>query len=306
MPRLTLARAVAGRLGTTLLLVGATALTVSAQSDDQRRDVFNSIEWTDGPGQGKLGSVAQLTVPEGCRFAEAAGAKTFLELTENPTSGNEVGILLCATAPEGNPADAKNWFVVYDYDASGYVRDDEKTQLDGDKILETLREGNEAGNRERRRRGWGELTLDGWIRPPYYDEATHNLTWATRVVSEGDTSVNHSVRLLGRGGVMKVDLVTGPGAFELVLPAFDGVVSTTAFRPGNTYGEWREGDKVAAYGLTALVAGGAAVKLGLFGKLWKLILASGKAIVVGVIAAFAAIRKFVGRKPKAEGGTAPA
>jgi uncharacterized membrane-anchored protein len=306
MPRLNFARAAAGHIGTALLFIGAVALTASAQSDERKAEIFNSIEWTDGPGQGKLGSVAQLSVPEGCRFAEARGAKTFLELTENPTSGSEVGILLCATASEGNPADARNWFVVYDYDASGYVKDDEKTQLDGDKILATLREGNEAGNRERRRRGWGELTLDGWIRPPYYDEATHNLTWATRVVSEGDTSVNHSVRLLGRGGVMKVDLVTDPGAFELVLPAFDGVVSTTAFRPGNTYAEWREGDKVAAYGLTALVAGGAAVKLGLFGKLWKLIVASGKAIVLGVIAVFAAIRKFFRRKPSAEGGTAPA
>jgi uncharacterized membrane-anchored protein len=306
MTRLTFARAAAGYLGTAVVLVAALAVSASAQSDEQKRDIFNSIEWTDGPGEGKLGSVAHLSVPEGCRFAEAAGAKTFLELTENPTSGSEVGILLCSTAPEGNPAEARNWFVVYDYDASGYVKDDEKTQLNADKILGTLREGNEAGNRERRRRGWSELTLDGWIRPPYYDEATHNLTWATRVISEGDTSVNHSVRLLGRGGVMKVDLVTDPSAFELVLPAFDGVVSKTAFRPGNTYAEWRAGDKVAAYGLTALVAGGAAVKLGLFGKLWKLILAGGKAIVVGVIALFAGIRKFFRRRPKVESGTAPA
>ncbi len=299
MPRLTFARAAAIPLALAASLTSA--ISLSAQSDDEKRDLVNSIEWVDGPAQGRLGSVAHLSVPETCRFTEAKGAKTFLELTENPTSDTEVGLLLCSTASADTTADPQRWFVVYEYDASGYVKDDEKTELDADKILATLREGNAAGNRERRRRGWSELLLDGWIRPPYYDESTHNLTWATRVISEGDTAANHSVRLLGRGGVMKVDLVTDPTGLATVLPSFDGVVASTAFSPGNTYAEWRSGDKVAAYGLTALVAGGAAVKLGLFGKLWKLILASGKAVIIGVVAALAWVRQlFRRRKNQAE------
>lgn len=294
MPRLTFARAAAIHLALAASLTSVSSL--GAQSDDEKRDLFNSIDWADGPAEGRLGSVAHLSVPESCRFTESKGAKTFLELTENPTSGTEVGLLLCATASADTSADPQRWFVVYEYDASGYVKDDEKTELDADKILATLREGNAAGNKERRRRGWSELMLDGWIRPPYYDESTHNLTWATRVISDGDTAANHSVRLLGRGGVMKVDLVTDPTGLALVLPSFDGVVATTEFNPGNTYAEWRSGDKVAAYGLTALVAGGAAVKLGLFGKLWKLVLASGKAVIVGVVAALAWARSLFRRK----------
>lgn len=296
MPRLTFVRAAASHLTAIAVLTSLLVLGASAQEADQKRELFNSIEWSDGPADGRLGGVAQVAVPEGCRFTESAGAKSFLELTENPTSGDEVGILLCSTAAEGNPADERSWFVVYEYDGSGYVKDDEKTELDADKILATLREGNAAGNKERRRRGWSELLLDGWIKAPYYDEATHNLTWSTRVISDGDTAVNHSVRLLGRGGVMKVDLVADASALPLVLPSFDGVVATTAFTSGNTYAEWRAGDKVAAYGLTALVAGGAAAKLGLFGKLWKLILASGKAIVVAIVAAFAGLKKMLSRK----------
>ena len=294
MPRLTIARAAAIQLALTASLTSA--LSLGAQSDDERRDIFNSISWADGPADGRLGDVAHLSVPENCRFTESKGAKTFLELTQNPTSGTEVGLLLCSTPTADASADPQRWFVVYEYDASGYVKDDEKTQLDADKILSTLREGNAAGNRERRRRGWSELTLDGWIRPPYYDESTNNLTWATRVIADGDTAANHSVRLLGRGGVMKVDLVTDPTGLGIVLPSFDGVIATTKFNPGNTYAEWRSGDKVAAYGLTALVAGGAAVKLGLFGKLWKLILASGKAIIVGVVAVGAWLRSLFRRK----------
>ena len=64
-----------------------------------------------------------------------------------------------------------------------------------------------------------------------------------------------------------------------------------------------EGDKVAKYGLTALVAGGAgaaAMKLGLFGKLWKVIVgifaAAGKAIVAGVAAVAAWLRSIFRKK----------
>jgi uncharacterized membrane-anchored protein len=51
--------------------------------------------------------------------------------------------------------------------------------------------------------------------------------------------------------------------------------------PGQTYGEFKPGDKIAEYGLAALVAGGAGVfaaKTGLFAKLWKFILAGLAAI----------------------------
>ena len=298
------------RLLTFVFVLALTDASVArAQSDsDRKRSLFDSIEWTTGPTAGRLGSVATLTVPTGCRFTESKGAKTFMEVTENPPSGGEVGLLLCETAQGGDSTNAARWFVVFDYDASGYVKDDEKTELDAAKILATLQEGQREGNKERRERGWEELTLDGWVRPPYYDQSTHNLTWATRILAEGDTTVNHSVRLLGRGGVLKADLVVGPGTFELALPAFDEVVSATTFTTGQTYAEWREGDKVAKYGLTALVAGGAgaaAMKLGLFGKLWKVIAgvfaAAGKAIIAGVVGLAAWLRSMFRKKEKPDG-----
>ena len=273
--------------------------SANAQDAESRRAQFNSIAWTDAPGVGKLGKIASLDIPEGCRFTDARGAKKFMELTENPFNGSEVGALTCETATPGNPADPEVWFVIFEYDESGYVKDGEKTALDADKILATLREGQAAGNVERRKRGWEELEIGGWMREPYYDEETNNLTWAVSVLASGDTSVNHSVRLLGREGVLKADLVSDPGGFALAMPTFTQVVDGTIFVPGKKYSEWRDGDKVAAYGLTALVAGGAgaaALKLGLFGKLWKLIAASGKLIIVALIAVGAAIRKlFTGK-----------
>src|SRR6266702_1859306 len=50
--------------------------------------------------------------------------KGVLEVTENPVSGNERGVVLCQS--DANPAP---WFVLFSYDQSGYVRDDEGSNL---------------------------------------------------------------------------------------------------------------------------------------------------------------------------------
>jgi uncharacterized membrane-anchored protein len=291
-----------------LTLAIGLSLVFGNYAEAQDIELFNSISWTEAPAYGKLGKVARLLeIPEGCRFTDASGAKKFMEFTENPVNGNEVGALTCESPVPGNPAESETWFVIFEYDAGGYVKDDEKTTLDGDKILATLREGQAQGNKERRRLGWEELTIGGWIREPYYDQATNNLTWAVSVLATEDTSVNHSVRLLGRGGVLKADLVSDPNGFALALPTFDEVIGMTEFVSGQTYAEWRDGDKVAAYGLTALVAGGAgaaAVKLGLFGKLWKVLAGAAKLVVLGVVAAGVWLKNLFTRKSE-ERSTSP-
>ena len=276
------------------VVLSAPLLPVGAQEarEDARHQAFQSIEWVEGPVQGSLGTVAELRVPAGCRFTERAGAKSFMIATENPPSGNEEGVLVCRGA-ESDSAGSDSWFVVFSYDPSGYVKDDEKGKLDADAILASLRSGNDAGNEERRERGWETLTLDGWVRAPYYDSTTHNLTWSTRAhAASTGASVNHSVRLLGRGGVLHADLVLEPEQLESALTRFDDVIAGTEFRAGNTYAEWRAGDKVAEYGLTALVAGGAgaaAMKLGLFGKAWKLLIAFALAAKKLILVLFAGV-----------------
>ena len=102
---------------------------------------------------------------------------------------------------------------------------------------------------------------------------------------EGGRTVNHSVRLLGRGGVMHADLVTTPEQLAALVPTFNTMIGGYTYSAGYKYAEWRSGDKVAAYGLTALVAGGAGVALvksGLLVKFWKLIVI-GFAALVGAL-----------------------
>jgi uncharacterized membrane-anchored protein len=272
-------------------LTGVSALAAQESDADrraERRRIFESISWSEGPVNGTLGSEATVKVPEGCRFTAGPGTKVFLELNENPTDGDERGTVICPGPGENGGM----WFVIFTYRGSGYVKDDERDAINADKLLAQLRKGNKAGNEERRSRGWETLELDGWERAPYYDQRTNNLTWGLRLIdASGDTTINHSVRLLGRGGVMEVDLVAGPKLAEAAIPDFETMLAGFTYIPGQQYAEWRTGDKVAAYGLTALVAGGAgavAAKSGILAKF-------GKGIIALVVAALAGLKSLANR-----------
>jgi uncharacterized membrane-anchored protein len=247
---------------------------------------FPSVKFQKGPAQGTLGTTAQVKVPEGFVFAGGNDTRRIMETLQNPTNGRELGFV----APAG-----EDWFAVFEFDPVGYVKDDEKGSLDADAILEEIKSGAERGNQERARRGWPALTVVGWETPPRYNEETHNLEWAVRAESEGEPVVNHNTRVLGRGGVMEVTLVCDPALLQETLPKFKTMLSGFEFIQGQKYSEFRAGDKMAAYGLTGLIAGGGvavAAKSGLLKWLWKLIVAA----VVGVSAL---AKKIFGRKQTA-------
>ncbi|MHC1744769.1 MAG: DUF2167 domain-containing protein [Syntrophobacteraceae bacterium] len=270
---------------TALLCLAAPAGHAQQQSETSLAD---KIKLQEGPSTGDLGKVAQVRVPEGFVFAGAADTQLLMEAMHNPVSGAELGFL----APTG-----ANWFVVFEYDEVGYIKDDEKGSLDADAMLKSIQQGNEAGNKERINRGWATLNITGWEQPPRYNPETQNLEWAIKGESEGHPIVNWNTRLLGREGVMKVTLVAGPDELQETLPSYSALLADYSYKSGHRYAEFTQGDKVAKYGLSALVVGGAtavAAKSGLLKSLWK-------AIVVGVLAAGAFFRKIFSRKKDLSG-----
>ena len=258
-----------------IFIFGFIAASVGTQAQNPE---LEKIRWQNGPTRSKLGDLAEINVPAGYKFADASDTRTLMRLLQNPPSGQELGYI--------EPADG-TWFMVFEFNDIGYVSDDEKRSLDADAILENLKKGTEQGNIERRKKSWPELHVQGWMQKPAYNDITHNLEWAILAESEGRTIVNYNTRLLGRGGVMRVTLVTDPDALQQTLPRFKNAISGFSYSKGNTYAEFLPTDKKAQYGLTALVAGGAAaavVKSG--GAKWL-----GKAIIAGIIVLMAAVKK---------------
>lgn len=233
---------------------------------------MDRVKFQNGPSLGELGTTAQVQVPEGYVFAGGNDTRVLMETMQNPVNGRELGFV----APAG-----EDWFAVFEFNPVGYVKDDEKDALDADALLDSIKAGAEEGNKERAKRGWPAMTIIGWEHPPRYDETTHNLEWAVRAQSEGRPVVNFNTRLLGRGGVMEVTLVTDPSTLAVTLPKFKTMLAGFDFNQGQKYSEFRAGDKMAAYGLTGLVVGGgtaALVKSGAFKWIWKALVA----VVIGI------------------------
>jgi uncharacterized membrane-anchored protein len=246
------------------------------------------LKLTHGPAVVKLGNVAEVKLPEGFSFVGLDSLDKFFAMTHNVRNGKEVGVIL---SPD-------RWLLFFDFDDVGFVKDDEKKSLDAAKLYKTMDEGQNAANENRKKKGWDELKLRGWATEPYYDEKTHNLKWAFKISSSSDQhqsmGINESIRLLGRGGVMKVTLVGDYPEFKSQEAEADKLLADFRYLPGSTYAEFRSGDKIAKYGLAALVVGGAGVvaaKAGLFAKLGILLAKGGKAIIVGVVALFAGVAR---------------
>jgi uncharacterized membrane-anchored protein len=272
----------------------AAAAFAAAPASGQEADV----EWTAGPATVELGRrLAQIELAEGHLFADAAETRRLMERMGNPPSDREVGMIVPA-------ADDRSWLLVFEHFDVGYVRDDDKDEIDAAALLKGIREGTEAANEFRAEKGFAPLHVTGWLTEPHYDDASHHLVWAMEAEEEGspDRVANYNVRLLGRKGYMSVTLATDPQALATDRSEIQQVLAGFSYKDGSRYGDFVAGDKVAQYGLTALVAGGAgaaAMKLGLFGKLGKFLAKGWKLVAAGLVALGAAAKRLFGRRTAA-------
>lgn len=268
-------------IGMVLLLFGVSAAHGQQQQEDPAAIVAR-IRWTVGPARVPVGSMAQLDLPAGYRFADAEGARLFNQLNQNPSDGSELGVILPETAFAANAG--MSWYIMLHYQDIGYVKDDEKDSLDSattDAILESIRRATEQENQQRIAMGWAPMTVIGWNQPPFYDPQTHHLTWAIEGGQQGQSTINYNSRLLGRGGVISANMVIGPEGLTATVPTYRMLAGNLSFNAGQRYQEFRSGDKVAQYGLVGLMTGGAAV---VAVKAWKGFAKIG-AVVLGLLAA---------------------
>lgn len=275
--------------GIFLLLIAGSAVAQTDGAKAEEQDPFAQLPWELGPTTGSLGEHAAIEVPEGYAFLDAEGAARFNEIAENPPTGVDEYIVA--------PTDLR-WVAFFSFNEVGYVKDDEK--LDPDDILSSIRDGTEAANVEREKRGWDTMQILGWSFKPQYDDQIHALEWAVlaQMSQGGGQFVNYNTRLLGRRGVMEVVLVADTQTLDNSIASFKDLVPGYEFSAGEKYAEFKAGDHVAEYGLAALITGGAAAvaakkgwlaAIGVFlVKMWKLLL-------IGLLAVGATFRKFFKR-----------
>lgn len=228
-----------------IALALAASLTAAQESPDGQEPILE-LEWSAGPGTFDVTSRATIDLPADYDRLDADDTATLMELMENPASDEEYYV---------GPVDQR-WFAIFSYEDTGHIEDDE--EIDAGDLLDSIRKGTEYGNQERRERGWAEMQILGWQYEPAYNDSTNRLSWAVLGESEGQRIVNYNTRLLSRTGVMSATLVASPETLDSSVEEFEELLSGFEYNSGERYAEYQPGDKLAAYGLAALVTGGAA------------------------------------------------
>lgn len=249
----------------------------------EENDPFSELDWQVGPRTSDIAAKASLKLADDTfAFLDEANSKKFLELTGNiPESGNFTLLSV-----------KDDWFALFTFDPSGYVKDDEK--VDPDTLLKQLKSGDEAANEERKRLNIPQMYTEGWRVPPHYDPETKQLEWGLKARGDdGHEISNYTIRILGRTGVMSATLVSNPETLDTDVKNFKAVLKGFDFNSGERYSEFKEGDRLAEYGLAALVAGGLAVaasKKGVWAAIASFAAATWKFLAAGFIGLLAWIR----------------
>jgi uncharacterized membrane-anchored protein len=236
-----------------------------------------------------IGNKARINISDDIYYFDNKDTVKFMELMQNPSSGKEYTF----------GSVKSDWFSVFEFDPIGYVKDDEN--IDAAELLETLIENQKLGNKLRRERGWETLSIVGWKFTPRYDGVDNRLEWAFTIKNDstGDNVINYHTKFLGRTGIIQATLVAAPDILDASVADFKKMVNEFSFSPGEKYSEYRKGDKVAEYGLAALIVGGAAAvatKKGLWAAIAVFFAKFFKLAIVVVIAIFAWIASLFNRR----------
>ncbi|WP_426394662.1 DUF2167 domain-containing protein [Ralstonia sp. R-29] len=251
-----------------------------------------------GPTSIELRDQATLKIGKDEVFIPQPAAGQLMHAMGNSNNPDMLGLVMPTS-------DDEEWMVVAKYEASGYIKDDDAKDWNVDDLFKSLKEGTAAANEERAKRGIPALEIQGWVERPHYDAATHRLIWSMAARSQGQPandpgSVNYNTYALGRDGYISLNLITAGDHVNADKPAVQKLLADLDFKDGKRYADFNsKTDKIAEYGLAALVGGIAVKKLGLFAVIAAFLAKFAKIAILAVAGFGAAIAKFFKRKPSA-------
>ena len=231
-----------------------------------------------------------VNVPKGFKYLNAEQTQHVVsDLWGNPKDESILGSLV----PDGKGVTHSNsWLFVISYQGDGFVKDDDANDIDYDDLLKTMKEDTKTTSEERKKAGFEEVQLVGWASKPYYDSNLKVLHWAKELKFGKDqvNTLNYDLRVLGRKGMYNISAVSNMAELAEVKASIPGILKSVEFNDGHKYLDFdADTDTVAAWTIGGLVAGKVLAKVGFFAILAKF----GKIIIIGIIAAFAGLKKFL-------------
>jgi uncharacterized membrane-anchored protein len=291
------------RLKSILVLV-LMALVITARAQQQQLSIAQIQQLAKDlkPQRGEIkirDGLATLNVPTNFYYLDPKDTRTVLvDLWGNPPAlaADTLGMLIPSDL---SPLDPDCWAVTISYSESGYVKDGDAGKINYDDLLKQMQKGIQENNKAREEKGYQDIELVGWAAPPRYDAGTHKLYWAKELKFDGqpENTLNYDIRILGRRGVLELDAVAPMHELPDIEKQTPNVLGMVDFDQGNRYADFDPKiDKVATYGIAALIAGGVAAKLGLFKLILVFLVAAKKFILLAAAAVTAWFRKIFKRR----------
>jgi uncharacterized membrane-anchored protein len=286
---------------TPVLFIGLQWFATAAALDDARKVELKGLTDRLKYQSGKISlrdGIATINLPQGFRYLDRASSELLLTgIWGNPPANSKV---LGVIVPSGfDPLADRSWCVVLDYQQDGYVKDHDAETMNYDKLLKQMQTAARQASAARMKDGYPPIELVGWATPPRYDKGTHKFYWAKELNFEGgeENTLNYNLRILGRRGILILNAVAHMSQLPEIEKATPEILGMVDFNEGHRYADYNAStDKLATYGLAALVVGGIAAKTGLLKGLLLAILAFKKLIIVGVFAVVAFFKKLLGMK----------
>jgi uncharacterized membrane-anchored protein len=239
----------------------ATAASTANSLEAEQEAAFKAAKAVQkaGPADITLRDQAHLQLPAGYIWVPTPAAAQLMHSMGNRTDDTFIGAIF--------PADDADWMAVVKFVKEGYIKDDDAKDWNADDLLKSLKEGTEAANEERAKRGIPGIEVTGWAQKPQYEAQTHRLVWSALSKKKGDTGdrqgVNYNTYALGREGYLSLNLITNAKDLDTYKPDAAKLLAALQYDDGKKYADFNSStDKVAAYGLAALVAGVAGEEAG--------------------------------------------
>jgi uncharacterized membrane-anchored protein len=222
--------------------------------------------------------IATFHLPKGYSFIGPEKTTKLLNEKGGGASGNELGVVVKA---------GQDFAIFLSYSKDGYVEDKDADKIDANKILDSIKEGTESSNEKRKENGVAAMHVTGWSEAPHYDKARHVVVWAIEARTDGAPKPVIDSDLLAKNK-----------------PESEKIQNAIEFSQGKRYTDYKIGDKIAAGGLIALIAGGVLLKKAgilafLFAFIKPILLGGWKLILIAVAAVSGTFKKLFNRnKPQ--------
>jgi uncharacterized membrane-anchored protein len=257
-----------------VLIGGSSGAFAAAEHETANQREFDALPWAGGT-QKLAQSHGSFTVPRSGKMVVGARAARADELINGATSADSEAVAIVAHRT-----------LYLSYHDSGFVTADDWSNVDAASMLKDMTQKTEDENDARVKVGGQALHVDGWVQKPTLDAGRKSVRWVLAMHDSHGRLVNAVALQLGRRGYERFTLASDGTNPQLDAAILSDAAKDYRFDPGFRFSDYVQGDKLAGFGIAALVgtaAGATIAKTVGFGALLLLV----KKFFFLILAAFA-------------------